>query len=131
MATTFATVPLVVERVHDHGGALLDELNTLIADLDAVLADQSAARLTIADAEAEMSLIEASLALTTEGKNESERKARLTLALRDDAGYQELARVARDSRAALYDADRRLAVIKERCRLVRAALALLTGSTSA
>ena len=125
-------VPTVAGRIHDRGGALLDELDTLISDLDATLADQAAARLAVADAAAEMAIIDASLALSIEGKNEAERKARLTLALRDDGGYQELCRVAREARAALHDADRRATVIKARMQLVRAALALLaTGTPSA
>ena len=123
-------VPTVTGHIHDRSGALLDELDDLIAALDATLADQAAARLAIADAEAEQAIIEASLMLATEGKNEGERKGRLTLALHADPGYAELARVARGARAVLFDADRRVAVIKARMQLVRAALALLTGDAS-
>ena len=118
-------VPTVTGHIHDRSGGLLDELDDLIAALDATLADQAAARLAIADAEAEQAIIEASLMLATEGRNETERKARLALALHANPGYQELCRVARDGRATLFACDRRTVVIKERCRLVRAALALL------
>ena len=123
-------VPLPITDLdpdRDRGAALLDELDDLISSLDATLADQRTARLVLADAESEAAIIEASITLTVEGRNEQERRARLTLALRDDAGYQELTRVAREARASLYDCERRLAVLKARVGLVRAAIALHIG----
>ena len=111
----------------DPTGALLDELDSLIAELDAALGDHNAGRTVVADAELELSIIEASLTLTTEGRNEAERKARLVLALREDGGYQALAAAAREARATIHQAERRLTVVKERCRLVRAALAAALG----
>ena len=120
--------PTIRDTEPDRAGALLDELDSLITELDSAIGDQNTARLVLADAELELSVIEASLTLTTEGKNEAERKARLVLALRDDGGYQTLASAAREARAAVHDTERRLTVIKERCRLVRAALALAAGA---
>ena len=107
--------------------ALLETLDALIGELDSALADAGTARLVVSDAEAEMAIIEASLTLDIEGKNETERKARLVLALRDDGGYQELARTARDARTALFQAERRLTVTKARIGLVRTALAVIAG----
>ena len=78
--------------IHDRAATLLSEADSLISHVDAVLADQTAARLAIAEAEAEMTIIEASLTFTIEGQNESERKARLALALQADPGHQELCR---------------------------------------
>ena len=115
----------VRDSTDDRSGALLDELDTLIAELDAALAEQNTARLVVADAEMEMSLREASATLTIDGRNEAERKARLTLALRSDPAYQQLAQTARHARAGLLDAERRLTVIRQRIALVRAALTLL------
>ena len=112
---------------HTDPHELLDKLDAFIDELDAAHADASAARLVVSDAEAEMAIIEASLTLDIEGKNETERKARLVLALRDDGGYQELARTARHARATLLDAERRVAVVKQRIGLMRAALALVAG----
>ena len=112
----------------DRTAALLDELDSLIAALDAALAEQNGARATIADGELEMQLIAASLTLSTEGRNESERRARLTLALHDDPGYQACAATVRHARAALLSAERTITIIKARMALVKAALALLTPS---
>lgn len=117
-------VALRIEPLTDRAGCLLDELDSFIAELDDIMRDQAAARLVIGDAESEQAIIEASLTLTTDGKNEAARKAALTLALAEDAGYQRLAAVVREARAALFDADRRLSVVKARMALVRAALAL-------
>src|SRR5439155_11953634 len=122
---THTTAPLTVRDEPDRGGALLDELDDVIAVLDAALADQCAARVVIADAETELAIIEASHMLAVTGGNEASRKAALTLALRDDAAYQQLARTVRDARAAYHEAERRCVVAKERCRLLRAALALV------
>ena len=122
---TMTMLPTVRDDA-DRAGALLDELDSLIADLDAALADASTARLVIADAEVEMAVIEASVTLGTTGPNETARKAAVTLALRDEPGYQTLAATAREARAGLYTAERRCAVTKQRIALVRAALALLT-----
>ncbi len=120
------TAPLPVrDTTGDRGAALVDELDDLIAALDEALANQTAARLVIADAELEMSIIEASVTLTVEGRNETERKARLTLALAEDAGYRTHAQAARDARLAMWEAERAIAVVKQRIGLVRAALALL------
>lgn len=126
------TLPAVrVPPASDRAGALLDELDTLIADLDGALADAAAARLVITDAETEMELIAASLTLETEGKNEAERRARLTLALRDEPGYQHFAATARAARSGLFTAERRAAVVRQRIALVRAALALLAAPGAA
>jgi hypothetical protein len=124
------TIPTIA-HLTDRAGALLDELDSLISDLDAAIGDQYAARAVLADAELEMSVIEASITLDTTGPNETARKAAVTLALRQDPGYAELARTAREARTALHDADRRYQVIKARCGLVRAALALLTAPAPA
>lgn len=111
--------------------AALIQLDSLITDLDHALAEANTARLVISDAEGEQAIIEASVSLSIEGKNETARKALLTLALRDDLGYRELSRTSRDARTALLDAERRIAVLKERIRLVRAALALHIGAERA
>ena len=106
----------------DHAGRLLDELDDLISLIDSVIGDQCAARAVLADAEMEQAIIEAEHTLSVEGKNETERKARLTLTLRDDAAYQTHAAAAREARAALHQCDRRLTVAKLRVTLVKAAL---------
>ena len=122
-----AAEALVVRDVlTDRAGALLDELDTLISELGDALADADAARRVIADAETEMEMIAASLTLATEGRNdEMERKARLALALRADAGYRSLAQTVRHARASLLPAERRATLVRQRIALVRAALALL------
>jgi hypothetical protein len=66
--------------------------------------------------------IEASKALAVEGKNAQERKRRLTLELADDARYCGVPADLRSARERLADADRRVLVGRERCRLLRAAV---------
>lgn len=132
--TTHPNGSLPIVRVPadtDRAGALLDELDTLIGELDSALADTNAARLVISDAEMEMELIAASITLMAGGKNEAERKARLALALREDAGYQHFAATARAARASLFGAERRAAVLKQRIALVRHALGLLRADADA
>lgn len=111
------------------GAALLDEFDTLITRMDDALAEQTTARAVLAGAESEMAVIEASHQLGIEGKNEAERKARLVLALRDDAAFQTFVAAAREARATLAEVDRVLIVTRYRIQLVRAALVLLTPAS--
>ena len=70
-------------------GAMLAEYRQHIAALDTALVDAGTARSAIVAAQADIDHVEATLALTIEGRNETERRARLTLALETDAGHQE------------------------------------------
>jgi hypothetical protein len=120
-------LPLPVRgRISDRGAELLDELDTCITLLDGLLSEQEAARLVIVDAETEQAVIDASLTLTTEGRNEQERRARLTLALRADPTYQQLAAAVREARAVTFGTERRVTVLRARMTLIRAVLALLS-----
>lgn len=95
-----------------------------ITALDAAYADAARAR---ADAEAaalSMERIEASHVLAIDGGNAETRRARLTLALADDGRHRDAHRRHQEARGRLADAERRLQVGRERCRLLRAALAL-------
>lgn len=95
-----------------------------IVDLDRALIDTTAARVQI-DAESTLlDRLEAGKVLSIEGPNAEARKARLTLELADDARYQAGLGSLRQARERLADADRRVAVARERCRLLRAALAV-------
>src|SRR5581483_1802568 len=106
----------------DRTGALLDELDDLIALIDTVMQEQITARVVLADAELEQAIIEAEHTLNIEGRNDAERKARLTLALRDDVAYQTHASAAREARGMLHDCERRLTVARLRVTLIRVAL---------
>ena len=104
--------------------AELQAWEAAITDLDVALADLAGARAMI-DAESGMlDRLEASKVLSIEGPNAEARKARLTLELADDARYQAHLAGLRQARERLADADRRVTVAKERCRLLRAALAV-------
>lgn len=106
------------------GRAELHAWEAAITDLDQALADLAGARAMI-DAESTLlDRLEASKVLSIEGPNAEARKARLTLELADDARYQSHLASLRQARERLADADRRVAVAKERCRLLRAALAV-------
>ena len=103
----------------------LEAWQDAIAALDLALADAAAARAAIDAETLPLERIEASTVLTIEGGNAETRKARLTLALADDARYQTHLAALRAARERLLDAERRVAVAKERCRLLRASLAML------
>lgn len=118
--TTLSTLRGAIDA--DRAGALLDELDDLIRIIDTTLAEQNAARLVLADAEVESAIIEAEHTLAAPGKNEAERRARLTLTLRDDSAYQTHAAAARSARSRLHECERSLAVARLRVTLVRAAL---------
>ena len=104
--------------------AELHAWESAIADLDQALADLAGARAMIDAESAMLDRLEASKVLSIEGPNAEARKARLTLELADDARYQSHLVSLRQARERLADADRRVAVAKERCRLLRAALAV-------
>jgi hypothetical protein len=104
--------------------AELEAWEDAITALDQGLSDIAAARSVIEAETMALDQIEASTLLTIEGNNAETRKAKLTLALAEEPQYQ--ARIAgqRAARERLADADRRVAVAKERCRLLRASLSL-------
>jgi len=102
--------------------AELDAWSTAIADLDAAMADLAGSRTEIEALSNLLDRIEASKVLSIEGPNAEARKARLTLELADDARYQGTLADLRRARERLADADRRVAIARERCRLLRAAL---------
>jgi hypothetical protein len=104
--------------------AELQAWEAAITDLDQALADLAGARAMIDTESAMLDRLEASKVLSIEGPNAEARKARLTLELVDDARYQAHLLSLRQARERLADADRRVAVAKERCRLLRAALAV-------
>ncbi len=72
-----------------------------------------------------MADLEAAVTLRVEGGNKQQRKARITLALAELSAHQCVAAEARTAREWPADAERRATVAKERCRPLRAALALL------
>ena len=95
-----------------------------IQDLDQALVEVASARAAIERETDILERLEASRVLTIEGGNAETRKARLTLELADDARYQAHLGNLRAGRERLADADRRAAIQRERCRLLRATLAL-------
>ena len=113
------TMPAIepTDRIAD-----LDAWDDCIAAMDGALRDTAGARREIDELSTALERIEASKVLTVEGKNAEERKARLTLELADDARYCGVLADLRSARERLADADRRVLVSRERCRLLRAAL---------
>ena len=102
----------------------LDVWDTTIIDLDAALRDAASARAILDELAVTLDRIEATRVLDIAGPNAEVRKARLTLELADDPCYVAALARQRDARAALADADRRVIVAKERCRLLRSTLSL-------
>ena len=85
----------------------LDAWTEQIAALDAALTDAAAARATIDAETVTLERLEAGIMLGIEGGNAETRKARLTLALADDAGYETCRQRLAEARQALWDAERR------------------------
>jgi hypothetical protein len=95
-----------------------------ISVLDQALEEAATARDHINRLAEEMDRIEAEAVLAAKGRNAEARKAGITLALADDTGYQELAVRSREARRTLAKSERCIFVLKERCRLLRSAVAL-------
>ena len=102
----------------------LDLWDDAIIDLDIALQDAAHARAIIDRESTALDRIEASHVLGIEGGNAETRRARLTLVLADDARYQVHQERLREARMQLMDAERRVTVAKERCRLLRTSIAL-------
>jgi len=97
--------------------------NDAIAALDTAVADAAAARAAIARLAEEIDLTESRATLAATGNNAEARKVAVTLALAEDAGYQTFLARSREGRQRLAEAERRVIVLKERCRLFRSAMA--------
>ena len=105
----------------------LAEWEREIKRLDVALRDAATARETITTQESNKAYLEAELLFKIEGRNAEARKARLMLALPDDGAWCYADRDVNEARERLADAERRITVSKERCRLLRAAVALHSG----
>ena len=102
--------------------AELDAYDDCIMAMDTALRDLAGARRELDELSTLLERIEASKVLTVEGRNAEERRARLTLELADDGRYCGVLADLRGARERLADADRRVLVHRERCRLLRASL---------
>lgn len=122
--SALASIPVIsVEPAS--GLATLDEYDSAIAALDAALRDAEAARRRLDRARREMDILEARHIVNgVTGRNDAERKARLLLALLDDDEYRDADERAREATEDQRVGERRVTVAKERCRLMRAALAV-------
>ena len=110
------------------GADQIDSWDDTITAPDAALADAAAARRDLADAEREADLLEARALLSITGSNESMRKAALAIALSESIPYQDITAEVRALRERLADAERRATILRERCRLHRAAVAVAVGT---
>jgi len=118
----------MVTKNGSHALEELDHWDDAIDALDTALANASLARDEISHVAEELDLIEARAILAATGANAEARKATVTLALADDPSYQALLAQSRGARQRLADAERRVVVLKERCRLLRSAAALAVES---
>ena len=81
----------------------------------------------LTDAERKAKLLAARALLNITGSNEGMRKAALAVALSESIPYQDMTAEVRALRERLADAERRAAILWERCRLHRAAVAVALG----
>ena len=98
---------------------LIDAWQAAVSDMDTAYRDMIEARGTLDRESTRMDRREAGVSLGVEGKNAEERKARLTLALADDTHYEESRERMSKARLQALDAERRIAVARERCRIYR------------
>ncbi len=105
----------------------LERWEEQITALDRSMREAAAARRDLDEQTAILERIEASKVLEIAGPNEAARRARLTLELADDARYLATVRAIDEQRMRLMMAERRAELLRERCKLLRAALALRSG----
>ena len=121
----------IVRTEGDRVGAEFDAWDDAIGALDQALRDQHRARVAIEEVQTAVERLEASHVLRIEGPNAEASRARMTLELADDDRYTGHLRALREARERLWDAERRVALAKERCRLIRAAIACYGGEFEA
>ena len=121
----------IVRTESDPLAAEFDGWDDAIVALDQALQDQHRARVAIEEEQTAVERLEASHVLRIEGPNAEARRARLTLELADDDRYTGHLRALREARERLWDAERRVVLARERCRLIRAAIACYGGEFEA
>ena len=125
--TAATAAPIRIERTDPRGD--LDVYEDTIAALELAYRDADAARRELDAARRDMEVAEARRIIQgVEGKNEAERKASLLLALLQDGRYRDADERAQAAAEELRQAERSVRVLTERCRLLRAALALQAGA---
>jgi hypothetical protein len=113
-----------------------DELiEASLSDWDGFIIDWSIARQDVADARQEVARLTLTLEriraahfLCITGGNAQTRKARLTLALADDARYQAHLGVLHATRAELAEAERQAGIARERCKMLAADVACMRAA---
>jgi small-conductance mechanosensitive channel len=106
----------------------LDALDDCLDDLNEAMQQTAMARLEIDRLGRHLESVEAGHILAIEGGNAEQRKARLTLALLDDAEHVRTVRAIDQERARLYDSERRITVAKGRARAIHAGISLRLGA---
>jgi hypothetical protein len=114
---------MTTEPTTRHAAELLAEYERQIAALDQGLRDAATARQALELDGDQISYIEAETTLQVDGRNEAERRAKLVIELQENSDYQTALTGRRTNRERLADADRRVTIATERCRMLRAALA--------
>ncbi len=109
----------------------LDPVATTLETIDAVLERSEALAIGVArlrqeldDVRSELKLREARTLLAVDGRNETERKAQLALALHGDGDYRRMVEVERTLRQKLSEAEARLWVTQKRFAVCLALLRL-------
>lgn len=119
-----------ITPIRDHAAEAMQEWRNAISRLEVALADYNQHKDFLLNATEELELLEARVVLTTEGRNEGERRSKVVLALNDSPEYQRAFERRQADQGAIWDAERRIEIAKQQCRLAATTLALLTGITS-
>jgi hypothetical protein len=113
-----------VENAFTAWAEAIDELDAALEALDTARADSAASGVVLEAMRAEGTLANA-------GKNEQERRARLTLALRTDVDYQETLAEQRAADRAMNEAQRRAERARQEISRTRAWIRFLTALVGA
>ena len=116
---------MVTSATRPNVDILLLDYDRCIDQLDQALVAACGAREELDTAKQDMAIAEARRIIAgVEGRNETERKATLLLALLQDGHYRDAEERARAAAEDLRQAERLVQVHRERCRWYRTALAL-------
>ena len=119
------TTSMSTSGTRDQALGELDCWDSSILDLNLAIADAAVARDRLAEATRQMDIEEARETLGATGPNAEARRAAVLLTLHERVpAYQSLVKQAREQRLKLADAERRVTISKERCRLLREAVRL-------
>ena len=124
MLSTDTPVTIQIPAQAEQGWELLDELDSVITSLGQALGECNTARRDLTVAEEALAVLEAEIILSVSGANAETRRAAVTIQMAQSPEYQLAQSQAREAQDRVREADREVTVLKEKARLIHAALRL-------